>query len=116
MAAFSYKPLNEKYHIDINMHYTGRQRLPDTRSNPEPYRRPDFSEDFVIFNAQFTYAPGRLEIYVGCENILDFRQLRPINAWQDPFGPYSDTSMVWGPTRGREAYAGIRWRIKYPNT
>jgi outer membrane receptor for ferrienterochelin and colicins len=116
MAAFSYKPLHEKYHLDVNMHYTGRQRLPDTRSNPEPYRRPDFSESFVVFNAQFTYSPGRLEVYVGCENIFDFRQLRPINAWQEPLGPYFDTSMVWGPTRGREVYAGIRWRIKYPNT
>jgi hypothetical protein len=99
--------------LDVNVHYTGRQRLPDTRSNPERYRRPDFSDAFLILNAQFTYSFPLLDIYVGCENLLDFRQLQPINAWQEPFGSYFDTSMVWGPTRGRELYAGIRLRIKY---
>ena len=45
---------------------------------------------------------------MGCENIFDFRQLQPIISWQNPFSPYFDTSSVWGPTRGREVYAGIR--------
>jgi outer membrane receptor for ferrienterochelin and colicin len=112
-SALSYKPLHDKFHLDVNVHYTGRQRLPDTRSNPERYRRPDFSDAFLILNAQFTYSFPLLDIYVGCENLLDFRQLQPINAWQEPFGSYFDTSMVWGPTRGRELYAGIRLRIKY---
>ncbi|MBU3663323.1 MAG: TonB-dependent receptor, partial [Bacteroidetes bacterium] len=59
---------------------------------------------YTTLNAQFTYSFTKFEVYVGCENIFDFRQLQPIISWQNPFSPYFDTSSVWGPTRGREIY------------
>jgi outer membrane receptor for ferrienterochelin and colicins len=110
MTSVSYKPLNEKFHFDMNVHWNGQQRLPDTSSNPAEYQRPDFSQPFTIVNAQGTYNFGNIEIYAGCENIFDFRQHQPIISWQDPFSPYFDTSSVWGPTRGREMYIGLRFR------
>jgi len=112
VGAFSYKPLNSRFHFDMNVHWYGRQRLPDTGSNPEEYQRPDFSRPYTLVNAQFTYSFKMLDIYVGCENIFDFRQQRPIISWEDPFGQYFDTSSVWGPTRGREVYAGLRFKLK----
>ncbi len=111
LTTFGFKPLTNKFHLDINMHWYGEQRLPDTRSNPIEFQRPGFSEPYVIFNSQFTYTFKAFEVYTGCENIFDFRQLQPILSWQDPFGPYFDTSSVWGPTRGREIYIGIRFRL-----
>lgn len=110
MTSVSYKPLSGKFHFDMNVHWNGRQRLPDTRSNPVAYQRPDFSQPFTLVNAQGTYNFGNIEIYAGCENIFDFRQHQPIISWQDPFSPYFDTSSVWGPTRGREMYIGLRFR------
>ncbi|MHA7944047.1 TonB-dependent receptor [Formosa sp. 3Alg 14/1] len=106
-----YKPISNTYRMDVNFHWYGEQRLPDTQSNPEVYRRPDFSENYAILNAQFTYNLNRVELYTGCENIFDFRQEQPILSWQDPFGEYFDTSSVWGPTRGREFYLGVRYKI-----
>lgn len=111
LTTYSYKPLSEKFHFDINMHWYGEQRLPDTRSNPMEFQRPDFSKPYSIVNAQFTYSYRKFEVYTGCENIFDFRQLQPIVSWQNPFSPYFDTSSVWGPTRGREIYAGIRLKL-----
>lgn len=111
LMTFSYKPLTNKYHLDINMHWYGKQRLPDTKSNPLEFQRPDFSEPYTIINAQFTCNFKNTEVYAGCENIADFRQYQPINSWQNPFSPYFDTSSVWGPTRGREIYAGIRFKL-----
>ena len=87
------------------------RRLPNTQSNPEQYQRPDFSEDYMLVNAQFTYNLDQVELYAGAENIFNFRQNRPIIGWQDPFGEFFDTSSVWGPTRGRELYVGIRYKI-----
>jgi outer membrane receptor for ferrienterochelin and colicin len=112
IASLSFKPVNNKFHLDINAHWYGKQRLPDTKSNPVEYQRPDFSVPYGIINAQFTYNFKKFEIYAGCENILDFRQKQPIISWQDPFGPYFDTSSVWGPTRGREMYIGARFKLK----
>ena len=111
VTTLGYKPLSDKFHIDMNIHWYGQQRLPNTQSNPPEFQRPDFSENYMLVNAQFTYNLQKFELYAGCENIFDFRQLRPIIGWQDPFGQYFDTSSVWGPTRGRELYAGVRFKI-----
>lgn len=112
ITTFSYRPLSNRFHFDTNIHWYGRQRLPNTQSNPEAFQRPDFSETYTVANAQFTYKFKKVDVYFGCENIFDFRQLRPILSWQDPFSPYFDTSSVWGPTRGREFYLGLRFRLE----
>lgn len=111
LTTFSYKPLSKDFHFDVNVHWLGKQRLPLTESNPVEYQRPDFSESYFVANAQFTYSFESFDIYVGSENLLDFRQIRPIISWEDPFSPYFDTSSVWGPTRGRELYVGINYKI-----
>jgi hypothetical protein len=54
----------------------------------------------------------RLEIYGGIENLLGFTQNDPILASEDPFGPYFDSSLIWGPIFGRKFYAGLRYRIQ----
>lgn len=112
LNTISYQPLSKKYHFDMNIHWYGQQRLPDTRSNPLPFQRPDFSQPFTLVNAQFTYNFKTIELYGGCENIFDFRQRQPIISWQNPFSPFFDTSSVWGPTRGRELYVGVRFKIE----
>jgi outer membrane receptor for ferrienterochelin and colicins len=111
ITTFSYKPLTNKFHFDMNVHWYGEQRLPDTKSNPIEFQRPDFSKPYTTVNAQFTYNFKKFEVYAGCENIFDFRQKQPIISWQDPFSPYFDTSSVWGPTRGREIYVGVRFKL-----
>lgn len=112
VTTLGYKPQSKKFHVDMNIHWYGQQRLPNTQSNPPEFQRPDFSENYALVNAQFTYNLKKFEFYAGCENIFDFRQLRPIIGWQDPFGQYFDTSSVWGPTRGRELYLGLRFKIQ----
>jgi outer membrane receptor for ferrienterochelin and colicins len=112
MAAVSYRPKNEKWYFDLNAHWYDKQRLPSTALNPIEYQYPDFSKRYTIVSGQVTYKIKQFEIYGGCENIFDFRQRQPIISWQNPFGQYFDTSSVWGPTRGRETYLGVRWRLK----
>ena len=89
----------------------GPQRLPDTKALPEALRQPDFSRAFSVTNVQFTKVWKKLDVYAGCENLFDFRQIRPIINWQNPFGEYFDTAFAWGPTRGRELYVGVRMRL-----
>lgn len=111
-GAFSFKPLNEKWHFDMNMHYFGTQFLANTASNPPEYQTSDTSTPYTILNAQLTITWKWFDFYGGCENIFDFRQIRPIVSWEDPFSPYFDTSNVWGPTRGREIYLGVRFKLE----
>jgi outer membrane receptor for ferrienterochelin and colicins len=111
LTTLSYKPTSNKFHVDANIHWYGEQRLPNTKLNPAIYVRPDFSEAYATANLQFTYVLKNVELYTGAENIFNFRQYQPINSWQNPFSNYFDISSVWGPTRGREIYIGMRWKL-----
>jgi outer membrane receptor for ferrienterochelin and colicin len=105
-------PLNKRWHIDANVHWYGEQRLPDTKNNPVDYRMQQQSKPYTVASIQFTYIIKKFEIYAGVENLLNFRQNKPLISWQDPFGQYFDTQFAWGPTRGRESYLGVRYTIK----
>ena len=80
---------------------------------PVIYQMRDQSQPYAIVNTQFTYNIKKFEVYIGVENIFNFRQNKPIISWQDPFGQYFDTQFAWGPTRGRESYLEVRFTIKY---
>ncbi|MBI2967400.1 MAG: carboxypeptidase-like regulatory domain-containing protein [Bacteroidetes bacterium] len=112
LTTFSYRAFDEEWQFDANLHWYGKQRLPNTSLSPAEFRQPEFSDPYHVINVQVTRFLKEFEFYLGCENIFDFRQERPIISWQDPFGPYFDTSFNWGPTRGREFYLGVRYRVK----
>jgi outer membrane receptor for ferrienterochelin and colicin len=112
MGAVSYTTANRRWQADANVHWYDRMRLPDTRSNPEPYRRPLWSVPYTTLAVQLTWRWRTLDVYAGCENITNYRQPNPIISADNPFGPYFDLSSVWGPVRGRELYMGIRYAIR----
>jgi outer membrane receptor protein involved in Fe transport len=100
------------------LQWLGAQRIPDTSLNLPEYQLPQNSPDYFLMNAQITKDFGeKWSVYVGVENILDYKLEDPIVASNDPFGLNTtennfDASMVWGPIFGRMAYAGFRFRIK----
>jgi len=112
ISSISYKPKNKKWHADINLHWFGEQVLAKTEIINNKESSSNKSKPYSLINAQFTKTWKRFDVYIGCENILDFRQERPIIGWQYPFGDSFDTSNVWGPTRGREFYLGVKFRVK----
>ncbi|MEP2770621.1 MAG: TonB-dependent receptor [Fulvivirga sp.] len=98
--------------IDYTLQWTGEQRIPNTSSNPEQYQLESFSPDFITMNAQVTKTFDKgWAVYVGVENATNYRQEDPIISAGDPFGPYFDSSLVWGPIFGRMMYAGFRYRL-----
>jgi outer membrane receptor for ferrienterochelin and colicins len=50
-------------------------------------------------------------VYLGVENLADFRQTQLINAADQPFSSFFDASMIWGPAIERMVYVGFRYRI-----
>jgi len=112
MAALSYRTKSNSWQADVNTHWFDKMALPNTQGNPMSYQRPSQSDAYVTFNAQLTYRWKQLELYGGCENIANYRQPNPIISADNPFGKYFDLSSVWGPTRGREVYLGVRFAIK----
>jgi outer membrane receptor for ferrienterochelin and colicin len=108
----SYITRLKKWQFDLTLHINGMGRLASTSALPQEYQRNKTFPTYTILNGQLTKRFKYLDLYLGSENITNFKQEEPILASADPFGPYFDASMVWGPIRGRMFYMGIRIDIK----
>ena len=102
----------EKWKADFTWNWNGRKRLPDMSDSPEEFRRPNFSPNFSVINAQVSRGFRWGSIYLGGENLFNYKQKHPIVDAENPFGNNFDASMVWGPIAGRVIYTGIRYKIK----
>lgn len=109
LTTFSYAPQSKSWSMSAGLNWFGKQRLPSTASNPVQYQLPTESEPYTLINAQVNKNFKYFEIYAGVENLLNFKQANPIISADDPYSPYFDTSFIWGPTKGREIYAGFRF-------
>ncbi|MDR9398524.1 MAG: TonB-dependent receptor [Salibacter sp.] len=90
----------------------GQKRLPITSSNPKEYQLDEKSSSYWTVNTQVSKTWKDFDLYVGAENLLNYRQPNPILASDEPFSDYFDASMVWGPVFGRVAYIGFRYKLK----
>ncbi len=101
--------------FDYTISYNGKKRIPSTQANPVQYQREQYSPDFVLMNAQVTKTVGKkhpMDFYIGAENLSNYFQKNVIVSADQPFSPYFDASLVWGPVTGRMFYAGWRLKIK----
>ncbi len=102
-----------KWKFDATFNHIGKQRLPNTSSNPLNFQLPAFSNEYQLVNIQTTKVfSNKFEIYGGAENITNVKQQHPVLANNEPFGAYFDTSIVYAPIFGRTIYAGLRFKIK----
>jgi outer membrane receptor protein involved in Fe transport len=101
--------------FDYTVSYISKKRIPSTKENPGEYQRKDYAPDYVVMNAQISKTVGNkfpVDIYLGGENLTNFFQKDAIIAANQPFSPYFDASLVWGPVSGRMFYGGLRFKIK----
>lgn len=99
--------------FDYTINWQGKKRIPDLSSNPLEYQMDRYSPAFYIMNAQISKSwQQKFDVYVGVENLLNFKQDNPIVASSEPFSPYFDSSLIWGPVSGTNVYFGIRYKIK----
>ncbi len=102
----------DKWKFDYTLQWLSQKRLPATGLNPTGHRMAAYSPSFIQMAAQVSkaFSPS-FEAYVGGENLTNFIQRYAIIDAQNPFGPYFDGSMTWGPVLGRMIYAGIRFKL-----
>ena len=118
LANLSYQThyLNEKgarWKFDATWNWQGKQRLPNTSTNPVQYQLGEYTNPFSRLNIQVTKVfTKQFEVYVGGENVLGYKQDNPILASDDSFGAYFDSTVIYGPLQGARAYAGLRFKLK----
>ena len=124
------KPMISKYKGVINLQYAtnlNKWIFDFTASVNGPCKVWDFMKDLKIDGA-YPYASGYtkaypmlyaqvtrrfkgFDIYLGGENLTNYRQPSPIIGAENPLGSDFDASCVWGPRMGIKVYGGVRLTI-----
>jgi len=107
----SYTTNLKKWQFDFTTQFNGTSRIPGTETNPPEYQRSTSSPAYTIINAQVTKYFRKWNIYLGGENLTNYKQKDPIIAADQPFGKYFDSSMIWGPVSGMNIYLGLRFTL-----
>jgi len=106
----------DKWKFNLTFQYNSPMRVPDMSGNPEEYR-PEMNKNgkssgWVMMNAQVTKKFRLWEIYFGGENMLNYKQKKPIISANNPFGEYFDASVIYMPVTGIMGYVGVRVMLK----
>ena len=112
----SYQTPLKKWQFDVTAQFNGISRMPDGFTAYGDflggYGTPKPITWYPQLLAQVTKYFRTCSIYVGAENMTNFRQDSPIIGADNPYGPNFDASMVCGPTTGWKAYIGFRYDLE----
>ncbi|MDG1027761.1 MAG: TonB-dependent receptor [Flavobacteriaceae bacterium] len=98
----------KQWRYDLTHHYVGAQRLVSNLiDNPRGY-----SPNYSLWNTQLTRVfSKKFEVYLGGENIGNYRQSSPIIGSDDSFGADFDAAQIYAPIFGAMVYSGLRLKI-----
>ena len=123
LLSINYATRYERWKFALTLQFHSQSCLPDayiTFFNAHPELLPDELKKmktpaYFGLNAQITRKFKYIDIYIGGENLTNYRQKTPILDATNPFGTTFDASMIWGPIMGIMGYVGIRFTMKYNN-
>ncbi len=111
---FSSKSIeNDSYwRYDITYNWVGKQRMPLHSMYPSLITPNGLSPSYNLINTQLTRVfSSKFEVYIGGENIGNYKQINPILDSTNPFGLNFDSSQIYAPIMGTMLYIGIRLKL-----
>lgn len=94
--------------FDTTLNIVGKQRLPDTSSNPLEFQLRAYSPSYAVLNAQISRNFNqKIRAYLGGENLTSYSQSNAIVDFKNPFGNYFDGGMVYAPIMKANFYVGL---------
>ncbi len=126
LVTMSYVTPLKKWQFDVTAQFNGPGRMPDNldlgdRNQYYTRNGSTYHKWYPQLLAQVTKYWRTCSLYLGAENMTNFRQDRPILGTYDAQGLVSmdgaqpfDASMVWAPTSGWKIYVGFRWALDRP--
>ena len=125
------KPMTSRFKGVLNLQYAtnlNRWIFDFTASLNGSCRVYDFMENFKDADGNLLYKNGRTpvypllyaqvtrrfkgwDVYVGAENLTNFRQKNAIIGAANPRQPFFDASCIWGPLMGIKAHVGFRFTL-----
>ena len=117
------RPLVSRYKALINLQYATNMRkwtFDFTAQLNGPARIPTQTGDlkdstlspiYPMLFAQVSRRIKKWEIYLGCENLLNYKQKKPIISADAPYSTGFNSSLIWGPLMGAKVYVGVRFNL-----
>lgn len=119
----SYQTPLKKWQFDFTAQFNGGGRMPDgfngyflgeLKSDQYYQKEGDQSLYYKWYPqlmGQITKYWRTCSLYVGAENMTNFKQKNPVIGYEAPYAAGFDASMAWGPITGWKIYAGFRWSL-----
>ena len=109
----SYETPNERWLFDATTQINGKKNLFNPLLSNDANLDEVKSPVYAVLNAQITHRFKKFaEIYVGGENITNYRQKHPVLGADNPFGNEFDATNIWAPIFGNMYYVGLRMKIR----
>ena len=109
LLTVSWEPMMALWHVDVTLQLNGPGRVPATLLTGET-TFPAYQQ----LNMQLTRDFRHFSLYIGGENLTNYKQPVPVLGAGNPWAPSFEPTLVWGPVMGIMAYAGVRmnfWRL-----
>lgn len=103
----AYITRNKRWEYDATLSVFGESRLPGIA----PTDGVEYSKVYPMVNAQITHVMKKWDLYIGGENLTNFKQKNAVIDAENPFGSKFDATRIWGPVMGINIYAGVRYTI-----
>ena len=97
-----YKTPLELWQFDVTGHLNGWGELYDRTTYPAYFQ----------LQAQVTREFRLFSVYVGGENLTNYRMTEPVVAADAPWSAAFDATQIWGPVTGAMAYVGVRLKLE----
>lgn len=102
LLTLSYKTPLQLWQFDVTGQLNGGGRLYDQSRYPAYFQ----------LQAQITREFRNISLYVGGENLTNYKIANPIQRAHHPWDAGFDATQVWGPVTGAMAYVGLRFKLE----
>ena len=100
-----------KWVFDLTAQLNGPARIPTQTGDMSDSHLSNGGKPYPMLFAQVSRRIKKWEIYLGCENVIGFKQKEPIIMADDPYSTAFNSSLVWGPLTGQKVYVGVRFNL-----
>lgn len=111
LVTLSWKPMLSIWQVDLTLQLNGGGRIPDYLDENNVLVTGTEFPAYLQLNLQVTREFRYFSVYVGGENLTNYRQSNPVVNAANPWSSTFDPTLVWGPVHGIMGYAGIRLNI-----
>lgn len=111
LLTLSWKPLMALWQVDFTLQLNGNGRIPNRLDANGSLVSGEKFPAYPQLNLQVTREFRHLSVYIGGENLTNYRQPVPVINASNPWSTTFDPTLVWGPVHGIMAYAGVRMTL-----